>query len=204
MQAALDLIEDAERASAVLDPVRGRILAHLREPDSAAGVARALDLPRQRVGYHVRELERRGLLRQVAERRKGNFVERLLEATAVRYLIAPQALGPLAEGADEARDRFSSSYLITAAARTLRDAAELRARADARGKRLPTLTLETEVRFATPADQAAFAEEAAALLSELAARYHDEEAESGRRFRFALLGHPAPPARDAAPEGERG
>jgi hypothetical protein len=57
-----------------------------------------------------------------------------------------------------------------------------------------TLTVETEVRFGSPAAQAAFAQEATALLTELAAKYHDEKAPEGRRFRFTLGGLPALPA----------
>ena len=73
-----------------------QILKLLREPRSAASVARELELPRQRVTYHVRALEKSGLLRNVGERRRGNFVEQLVQATARYYLIAPQALGDLA------------------------------------------------------------------------------------------------------------
>lgn len=189
--APLDLIEGVQRARAVLRAPRLEILERLREPDSAAGVARALGLPRQRVTYHVRELEKQGLLRVVGERRRGNFVERLVQATARHYLIAPQALGALGVRPDAIRDRFSSAYLIAVSAQTIREVSELRERARAAGKRLPTLTLETEVRFATAADQHAFAEALTNFVAELAARYHDADAENGRTFRFTIGGHPA-------------
>ena len=78
MQQAISVIAQTEPAAALLNPLRMRILALLREPDSAAGVARRLELPRQRVTYHVRALEDSGLLRNVGERRKGNCVEKLM------------------------------------------------------------------------------------------------------------------------------
>jgi len=56
-----------------------------------------------------------------------------------------------------------------------------------------TLTLETEVRFATPADQAAFAEALTRALSDLVAQFHDESAAEGRSFRFMIGGHPVAP-----------
>ena len=77
-QAAVEVLNAAETAAAVLDPARLRILAALRDPDSSAGVARSLGLPRQRVGHHVRALEAAGLLTFVGERKKRNCVERLL------------------------------------------------------------------------------------------------------------------------------
>lgn len=189
MQQTVEVIDDPQSAAALLEPTRLRILERLREPDSAAGVARRLGLPRQRVGYHVRELERRGLVHHVADRRQGNFIERLVQATARRYVIAPQVLGALGASPEAVRDRLSSSYLVAVAAQTIREVAELRERADAAGKRLPTLSLQVDVRFATPAQQAGFAEELAARVAELAARY--DAGPEGRRFRLAVLGHPA-------------
>ncbi len=83
-------------AGLMLHPVRMQVLEQFREPASAAEVARRLELPRQRVGHHVRLLQEHGLLLHVGERRKGNFLEQLLQANARAYVIAPQALGPLA------------------------------------------------------------------------------------------------------------
>ncbi len=202
MQTAVGVLQSLESASAVLDATRLRILASLCQPASAAGVARALGLPRQRVGYHVRALEKAGLLVSVGERRKGGTVERLLQSTARSYVVSPEALGVLGTTRAEVQDRFSSAYQVAATARTLRDLAILQARAAQAGKRLPTLTLETEVRFASAEAQTAFARELTETLASLAARYHQADAPAGRAFRFVLAGHPAlSPSIDArAPE----
>lgn len=196
MTLAVQIIDDAANATVALHPLRRRILEHLQEPDSAAGVARALSLPRQRVTYHVRELEGAGLVEAVEERRRGNCVERVVRATARAYVIAPQALGPMGAGA--VTDRFSSAYVAGVAGQTLRDMAELRKAADASGKQLPTLSLQTEVRFASPADQHAFAEELSQAIGALAAKYHDEHAAVGRTFRFNLVGYPRPSVTDGS------
>lgn len=203
MQSQLSIIETAETAAAMLDPIRRRLLEQFREPHSAAEVARALEIPRQRVGHHVRLLQECGLLEQAGERRTGNFVEKLLQATARVYVIAPQALGRLGGDAATVRDRFSSEYLVSSAARTIRDLATLRQRAESSGKKLATMTLETEVRFADAGQQAAFAEELAAALAEISARYHNADAEGGRRFRFTLGGYPAVAPEDSE-DPERG
>lgn len=202
MTNAVHIIDRADDAAVVLHPLRRRILEHLQEPDSAAGVARALAMPRQRVTYHVRELERAGLVEAVEERRRGNCTERVVRATARAYVIAPQALGAMGAGA--VTDRFSSAYVVGVAGQTLRDMSELRKAADASGKSLPTLSLQTEVRFASAADQHAFAEELGQALGALAAKYHDEHAKVGRTFRFNLVGYPRPaePAGSHAEGGE--
>ncbi len=195
--ANLDVIDSAEQAHLVLDPVRRRILEQLREPGSSASVAAVLGLPRQRVNYHVRALETAGLLELIEERRKGNCTERVLRATARHYLVAPQALGALGVTASDVEDRFSSNYLLAAASQAIHDVTRLRAAADAAGKRLATLTLETEVRFANAADQRAFTEALADAVARLAARFHSPAASRGRTLRFVVGGYPKPlPAAD--------
>lgn len=199
MSADCSVVDSTDQAATLMDPIRLQILARLREPDSASGVARALGMPRQRVGYHVRALEKARLLRSVGERRRGNYVEHLLQATATFYVVGPQALGLLGTEVGSIRDRFSSAYLIAAASRTIGDVGVLRERARAAGRQLPTLTLEGEVRFASPEEQRAFADELTDSFAALVARYHDDQAERGRRFRIVISGHPALPADPASP-----
>lgn len=191
--APVHVVERTDAAATLLHPVRLSILRELRDGDSAAGVARKLRLPRQKVNYHLRTLETAGLVEEVEERRKGNCVERIVRATATSYLVGPQALGGMGTDPSRVRDRFSSAYLIALAARTIREVAALRERADESRKKLPTLTLETEIRFASAAERKAFTEELATAVAQVVSRYHDDEAPRGRRFRLQLHGYPAPP-----------
>ena len=192
--APLDIVRSPESAAALLDPTRQRLLEHLREPDSATGLARRLRLPRQRLNYHLKVLEAAGLVELVEERRKGNCIERVVRATARAFIISPEALGALGPSAETAADRLSSAYLVAVAGRTIRDVAALEDRARKEGKRIATLTLETEVRFANAESRARFAEELAEALARVAAKYHDERAPGGRRFRLLAAVHPVPPA----------
>jgi predicted ArsR family transcriptional regulator len=198
---ALEVVRGAATASVMLQKTRRLMLARLTEPHSAAGLARKLGLPRQRLNYHLRELEREGLVQCVEERRKGNCTERLMRATARSFVISPEALGATAA---QAADRFSASYLVGTAARTIRDLAQLEARARTQGKRLATLAIEAEVRFPTAQARAAFAEELAAAVAALVARYHDDETPGGRRFRLAVGVHPALDPEGAAPPAPAG
>jgi DNA-binding transcriptional ArsR family regulator len=194
---ALEVVRRPQAAAALLDPVRQRLLAELAEPDSASGLARRLRLPRQRINYHLRALESAGLVELLEERRKGNCTERVVRATARAFVISPEALGPLDLAPEAAPDRLSAAYLIAAAGRTIRDVGTLEERARREQKRLATLTLETDIRFATAESRAAFGEELAAVVSRLAHKYHDERAPNGRRFRLLAAVHPA--AESAAP-----
>jgi hypothetical protein len=147
-------------------------------------------LPRQKVNYHLRTLEQHGLVELVAERRKGNMTERVMQATAASYVISPAALGAVAPDPGRAPDRLSARWLIAVAARTVREVGELLGGATKAGKRLATFAADGEVRFASAADRAAFADELAAAVTALVAKYHDESAEGGRLHRVVVAVHP--------------
>jgi hypothetical protein len=189
--AAVEIIRTADRAAAVLQPARLRLLQELMEPDSAAGLARKLGLPRQKINYHLRELEHERVVEFVEERRKGNCIERMVRATARSYMVSPEAFGAMQPDPHVIRDRFSLAYLVARTARAISDLMSLRTRADAAKKTLATLTLETEIRFASAEDRAAFTRELTAHIAHLTAKYHNEAAPNGRRFQFFLGGYPA-------------
>ncbi|MGE0000367.1 MAG: ArsR/SmtB family transcription factor [Ilumatobacteraceae bacterium] len=189
----VDVIDDPAAAITALDPVRAKILATLAEPGSSTTVAAALGLPRQLVNYHLRALERHGLVRVVEERPRRGLTERVMQATARSYVTAPAALGDSA--ADPARtDRLSTRYLIALAARMVGEVAQLARRADAAGKPLATLALDTEIKFASAADRAAFTTELTSAVTALAAKYHDEQSQRGRWHRLVVAAHPLPTA----------
>lgn len=206
----VEVIDDPAIAQSALDPLRSRILAALREPGSATTVAATLDLPRQKVNYHLRDLETHGLVELMEERPRRGLTERIMAASARSYAVSPSALG--ASGADPiGTDRHSRRYLIAIAARLLREVAELAHRADEAGQSLATLSIDSEIRFASAADRSAFTSELAESIAELTARYHDESAPRGRWHRLLVAAHPrpAPPARDqrqspSAPENHEG
>ena len=200
MTQAIEVVRDTERAAVLLDPLRLSILEQLEQPDSAAGLARRLGLPRQRLNYHLRELERRRLVELAAERRKGNCNERIYRRSGRAYVISPEALGKLGQSA-ATPDRFSATYQVAMAARAIEELAVLRDRAAATDKKLATFSLQVDVRFADAVSRAAFADELTQEMARLVEKYHDAGAAAGRTFRWYLGGYPAPePAAASAVE----
>ncbi|MCA6119874.1 helix-turn-helix domain-containing protein [Bradyrhizobium sp. WSM 1738] len=191
----LDVIEAPAAAALALDPIKTRLLAALSKPASAAALAGQVGLTRQRVNYHLRALEEHKLVEPTEERQWGGLTERLMVATASSYVVSPAALGPI--GADPARnnDRLSASYLIALAARIVREVGDLWRTARQKDKRLATLSIDTVIRFRSPADRAAFTSDLANVVAALAARYHDESTPGGRPHRLVVASYPAP--RDA-------
>src|SRR5687768_1124343 len=156
---AIQVINDPAAATVALEPTRSRLLSELAEPASAATLATRVGLARQKVNYHLRALESHGLVTVAEERKWGGLTERLLVATATSYVVSPSAMGPVA--ADPARliDRLSASYLIALGARAVREVSDLSRRAKEAGKGLATLSVDTEVRFRSAAERAAFSKE---------------------------------------------
>lgn len=190
--ADLEVIDDPAAAMVALDPIRARLLAELAEPGSAASLAGRMGLARQKVNYHLRALEAHGLVRPVEERRWGGLVERRVVATAASYVVSPAALGVAANDPERATDRLSARYLIALAARVVREVGELLRGSKEQGKQLATLAVDTEVRFRSPAERAAFTAELTQAITGLVARYHDEAAPGGRAHRLIVVAHPSP------------
>ncbi len=189
----IQVIGDPAAATVALEPTRSRLLSELAAPASAATLATRVGLARQKVNYHLRALEAHGLVRLAEQRKWGGLTERLLVATAASYVVSPSALGPVAIDPNREVDRLSASYLIALGARVIREVGDLVRRAKDTGKRLATLAVDTEVRFRSGTERAAFSQELTEAIATLVAKYHDQSAPNGRTHRLVVVAHPLPP-----------
>lgn len=188
----IQVIDHPAAATVALEPTRSRLLAELAAPASAATLASRVGLTRQKVNYHLNALEAHGLVRLAEQRKWGGLTERLMVATAASYVVSPSALGPIAADPHREVDRLSASYLIALGARVIREVGDLVRRATDEGKRLATLAVDTEVRFRSAADRAAFSKELTESIAHLVAKYHDASAPGGRAHRLVVVAHPLP------------
>ncbi|MHC4376006.1 MAG: helix-turn-helix domain-containing protein [Planctomycetota bacterium] len=186
----VETVEDPAAVAALMDPLRARILSELTEPRSAASLAERVGLTRQKVNYHLRALEERGLAEVAEERKWGGLTERRMVATAASYVVSPAALGPVASDTERIEDRLSASYLVAVAARAVREVGRLMRLARRERKRLATLSIDTQIDFESPADRAAFTQELGEVLSDLVARYHKPNAPDARLHRLVVFAHP--------------
>jgi DNA-binding transcriptional ArsR family regulator len=185
----VEVIEDPAAAEVALDPVRARLLRELAEPASAAALAARIGIARQKVNYHLRALEAHGLVTLAEVRKHGGISERVLQATAASYVVSPGALSESAVDPAAASDRLSARYLVALAGRIVREVGNLARKAGAAGKRLPTMSIDTEIRFRSAEDRAAFADEITSAVIDLAARYHHDD---GRPHRLVVAAYPKP------------
>lgn len=188
------LIDDADHALLALSPLRRQLLNALREPGSAASLAKRLDLPRQKLGYHLRALEAAGLVKLVEEKQRRGFVERVLVAAAEDFVIDPDLLG----GArTEAQDRHAADHLAAAAGAMVREVTRMRSAAEAAGQRLLTLTIEADIGFERPQDFEDFSQALGEAIASVVSRYPQG---SGKRGYHLMLGaHPSAAGTKAKP-----
>jgi DNA-binding transcriptional ArsR family regulator len=184
---------DVSRAR--LSPLRRRVLEELAEPASAVGLAARLGQSRQRVNYHVRELEKAGLVELVEERRRRGCIERVVRATARAVVVDPEVIGDL-DAVTATQDRFAAEMLLAITARAVGDVADMRTKAGAEGRRLVTFAIEADVGFDRPADIERFADALAERITELAAQFGSGR--EGRRYRVLVGGYPTPRTKEAA------
>lgn len=193
----IEVISDPAAAVVALDPIRSQLLAALAEPASAAVLASRMGFPRQKVNYHLRALEAHNLVEVAEERQWGGLTERLLVSSAKSFVISPKALGPIAADPARSNDRLAASYLIALGARIVREVGNLLRGARQADKHLATLSIDTEIRFASPADRAAFTRDLTQAFAQLISRYHNATASSGRPHRLIVVSHPLPVASSA-------
>ena len=77
-------------------------------------------------------------------------------------------------------------------AAALWDLVSLRRRADKENKRLATLAIEANLRFANPKARKDFSRELINAIEDVVAKHHDPDAETGRNFRLVMGAYPAP------------
>lgn len=163
------LVETAEQATALLNPLRAEILSRLTEPASAAEVARNINEIPQRVNYHLKALEKVGLVKRVGTRQVRNLVEVLYQAIA-RTFVLSESLGWSEETVQKAKDQGSLAHLITTSERIKKDALLLMERSD-RNEVIPSATLDTSVQLENEETRNAFIRDYLSAVEKLIAKY---------------------------------
>jgi len=189
MNRAVHVIEEGGPATAALHPLRIEILAELADPDSAAGLARRIGIPRQQVNYHIRQLEEQGLVTLIGERRVRNCVERLVQAVGRSYVISPAVLGRLAANPRN-MDENSPAHLMAIVSQTVQEIAKLQQEPDELNQDSRTVAIRSDIRFRSREARNEFAAELTEEVTRLVAKYHAPQASKGLHFRLLASAYP--------------
>lgn len=186
-------IDDVDQATTLLKPIRLEILQRLDESRSCAELADYFGSTPQKIYYHVKELERAGLVRKVAEKRVRGTIEGFYQAQARSYWLAPQLVSQI--GSEQAAsDQSSLRVLLDLAAEIHDDIGHLGNRS-ASGESIPSLSLSAQITLPDATRRAAFLAELQTVFKQLATKYgtpSDEVAITDEQgFRLVLMCYPS-------------
>jgi DNA-binding transcriptional ArsR family regulator len=180
-------VRDGETLRALTHPTRIALLEQLREPASAAAIARVLGQPRQRVNYHLKALHAAGLVEKVGTQRQGNFVESLYRAAARSFVVAPEVAWSDPRRTEALRRDASLGALVSLGARLQRDAAALLDGAAFDDQAIASAAVAAETHFAGERERAAFLREYLEATRRLVEKHGGPE---GLPYRVVLAVHP--------------
>lgn len=184
------VVQSAEQAMALLNPLRAELLAIMAEPASAAEIARGMGETAQRINYHLKALEKVGLARRVGTRQVRNLVEVLYQAAARTFVIA-DSLGFQPSTAQQMRDQGSLAHLVTMSDRMKRDALRLMEQSD-KEVQVPSASLASKVRLADESQREAFINEYVTLVEQLIRKYETTAADDASAFQLLAAVYPEP------------
>ncbi len=185
----IDCVRDTERAAELLVPLRLTILRLAREPSSASQLAGRLNLPRQRVNYHVRRLAAAGFLRRAGRRRRRNMIEQLYTASARALLLSPELLGAVGPDWRRIGDAGSGAYLVALASQMETDVIRAAAAGSGGQEKDTTFTFKSQFRFASPARREEFTRALREAMMDVIARHTSpdtRDSSGGKAYRLVL------------------
>lgn len=163
------LVQSPEQAVALLNPLRADIVSRLAEPASAAELARMLHEPPQRMNYHIKALEKTGLIRKVGTRQVRNLVEVLYQAIAKTFVLA-ESLSLSEETIERLKEHGSLAQLITTAEQMKKDAVTLMDHSE-KGTEIPSATLQLQIPLKDQDAREAFIADYVDTMKKLVAKY---------------------------------
>jgi DNA-binding transcriptional ArsR family regulator len=183
------LVENAEQAMALLHPLRADLVSRLLEPASAAELARAIGEAPQRLNYHLKALEKVGLIRKVGTRQVRNLVEVLYQAVAKTFILA-ESLSLPADTLERLKEHGSLLQLVTTAEQMKKDAVLLMEQLPTAGE-IPSASLQLQLHLKDEEDRQAFVEEYVGLVQKLVTKYHGKR-EGAEAYQVILAAYPKP------------
>lgn len=184
-------IETVEQATTLLKPQRVELLKRLDEPRTCPELAGFFGQTPQKIYYHIKELEKAGLVVKTDERRVRGVVEGYYQAKARSYWLAPHLVGRLG-GERSAKNQASLRFLLTLAEEIHDDVGRLANKIED-NQDVPSLALSAHIHLPNGQRRAEFLQEVQTFFQDLAQKYglpDDTSADDPTDFRVVLGCYP--------------
>lgn len=186
-------IEGLDQAAELLKPIRIEMLKRMGAPRTCPELAEFFHESPQKIYYHMKALEKVGLVEKVEERRVRGVVEGYYRAKARSYWLAPKLVGQIG-GTGATQDQTSLRFLLTLAEELHDDIGHLGHDSEA-GEEVPSLGLSAYIYLPEGERRADFLEDVQSLFQKLARKYglspdHQPGDTEGSNFRLILACYP--------------
>ncbi len=186
-------IEGLDQAVELLKPIRIELLKRMGVPRTCPELAEFFHESPQKIYYHVKALEKAGLVEKVEERRVRGVVEGYYQARARSYWLAPKLVGQIG-GTRTTQDQTSLRFLLTLAEEIHDDIGHLGHQSEA-GEAVPSLGLSAYIYLSEGEQRAEFLEDVQSVFQNLARKYgippdHLQGDTTGNNFRLILACYP--------------
>jgi DNA-binding transcriptional ArsR family regulator len=184
-------IREIEQAKTLLKPQRVEVLKQLGQPRTCGELATHFDETPQRMNYHLKALEKAGLIEKVDERPTGGRSEAVYQASAVSYWMAPKLIGKIG-GRRNARDQVSLKYLLALTEEIQEEVAALGQQSES-GQAVPSLSMSAQIYLPDGDRRAEFLAEVQETFQQLARKYglpNDPTSGKDETFRLVLACYP--------------
>ncbi|WNB90782.1 helix-turn-helix domain-containing protein [Bacillus sp. NEB1478] len=183
------IVSEPEQAAALLHPVRSEIISLLKEPRSATELSKQMNDSAQKVNYHLKTLEKAGLVVRAGTRNVRNLVEVLYRSVGKSFLLS-DSLGLSQEQVRKLQDQTALAHILAFTEKVKRDAVSLMEQTEE--EQVPSAVMELEISLAGLAERQEFLQDYSNMLTELIKKHHDPKQTDSRTFHVSMAMYPKP------------
>jgi DNA-binding transcriptional ArsR family regulator len=183
------IVSEPEQAAALLHPIRSEIIRLLREPRSATELSKEMNDSAQKVNYHLKMLEKVGLVVRAGTRNVRNLVEVLYRSVGKTFLLS-DSLGLSQETIQKLQDQTALAHVLAFTERVKRDAVSLMEQSA--DQEIPSAVMEMEISLSGTAERQAFLQDYTNMLTQLIKKHHDPKKLESKTFHVSMTMYPKP------------
>jgi DNA-binding transcriptional ArsR family regulator len=183
------IVTEPEQAAALLHPVRSEIISLLKEPRSATELSKVMNDSAQKVNYHLKALEKVGLVTRAGTRNVRNLVEVLYKSVGKTFLLS-DSLGLSQKTIQKLQNQTALAHVLSLTDKIKRDAVSLMEEVES--EEIPSAAMEMELSLLGKEERQAFLQDYADMLSELIKKHHDPKQGTSRTFHVSMAMYPKP------------
>jgi len=177
------VLETVDQLKVLLTAPRVELLTRMARPTNCPQLGKQLTMTPQKVYYHVKALEKAGLVRKVREERVKGIMQGVYQASAQSVALSPRLVAQLG-GRTAVTSSVSLARLLEAADRIVRDVQLL-----SQHEEPASLAIDTSLNL-PPGKRSAFLRDARSAIEELARRYSTDG--EGQPFRMLVTCYESP------------